>query len=33
LYNWFRDSGKAMNELLRRDPPASGPNAKSAYKA
>ena len=25
LFNWFRDCGKAMNQLLKRDPPSSGP--------
>jgi 4-hydroxy-2-oxoheptanedioate aldolase len=33
LFNWFRDAGKGMNELLKRDPPASGPAAKSGYRA
>jgi 4-hydroxy-2-oxoheptanedioate aldolase len=32
LFNWFRDSGKAMNQLLKREPPASGPDVRSAYK-
>lgn len=33
LFNWFRDSGKAMNELLKREPPSAGPNVKSGYRS
>lgn len=32
LFNWFRDCGKSMNQLLKRDPPAGGPGATSGYK-
>lgn len=33
LFNWFRDSGKALNQLLKREPPASGSAVKSGYRA
>lgn len=33
LFNWFRDCGRAMNDLLKRDPPAAGPQVKSGYRA
>ena len=33
LFNWFRDSGKAMNQILQRDAPAARPDVKSAYRA
>jgi 4-hydroxy-2-oxoheptanedioate aldolase len=33
LFNWFRDSGQAMNKLLKRDPPSTGPAVASGYKA
>ena len=33
LFNWFRDYGKAMNELFKRDPPSAGPDMKSGYRA
>jgi 4-hydroxy-2-oxoheptanedioate aldolase len=33
LFNWFRDCGKAMNQLLKREPPSSGPAVASGYKA
>ncbi len=32
LFNWFRDCGKSMNHLLKREPPNAGPNQKSGYK-
>jgi 4-hydroxy-2-oxoheptanedioate aldolase len=32
LFNWFRDSGKAMNERLKREPPASVANVRSGYR-
>ena len=32
LFNWFRDCGKSMNQLLKREPPNAGPNQKSGYK-
>ena len=31
LFNWFRDCGTAMNQLLKRDPPATGPRVTSGY--
>ena len=33
LFNWFRDCGKAMNQLLSREPPSTGPAVASGYKA
>jgi hypothetical protein len=33
LFNWFRDSGKAMNQLLKREPPSTGPAVASGYRA
>jgi 4-hydroxy-2-oxoheptanedioate aldolase len=33
LFNWFRDCGKSMNQLLKREAPASGPDVKSGYRA
>jgi 4-hydroxy-2-oxoheptanedioate aldolase len=33
LFNWFRDAGKAMNELLKRDAPGPGPSARSGYRS
>ena len=33
LFNWFRDNGKGMNDLLTREPPAAATNVKSGYKA
>jgi 2-keto-3-deoxy-L-rhamnonate aldolase RhmA len=33
LFNWFRDSGKAMNQLLKREPPSAGPSVRSSYRA
>lgn len=32
LFNWFRDCGKSMNQLLKREPPAGGPAETSGYK-
>ncbi len=33
LFNWFRDCGKSMNQLLKRDAPSAGPDVKSGYRA
>ncbi len=33
LFNWFRDCGKSMNQLLKRDAPAAAPDVKSGYRA
>jgi 2-keto-3-deoxy-L-rhamnonate aldolase RhmA len=33
LFNWFRDSGKAMNQLLNRAAPAAAQDVKSGYRA
>jgi 4-hydroxy-2-oxoheptanedioate aldolase len=33
LFNWFRDCGKSMNQLLERQAPAAGPDVKSGYRA
>jgi len=33
LFNWFRDCGKSMNQLLKRETPATGPDVKSGYRA
>lgn len=33
LFNWFRDSGKALNQMLRREPPTVGTDVKSGYKS
>ena len=33
LFNWFRDCGKSMNQLLKRESPAAGPDMKSGYRA
>src|SRR5436190_2393182 len=33
LFNWFRDCGKAMNQVLKREPPSTGPGVVSGYKA
>lgn len=33
LFNWFRDSGKAMNDILHRAPPVAGPGKGSGYKS
>ncbi len=33
LFNWFRDCGKSMNQLLKRDPPSTGPDTTSGYKS
>jgi len=33
LFNWFRDSGKAMNQLLKREPPSAGPSVRTSYRA
>jgi len=33
LFNWFRDCGKAMNQLLKREAPCAAPEVKSPYKA
>ncbi|MFN0051854.1 MAG: HpcH/HpaI aldolase family protein [Planctomycetales bacterium] len=33
LFNWFRDSGKAMNDVLKRDPPSATEGRKSNYQA
>ena len=33
LFNWFRDCGHSMNQLLRRETPASAPQVKSGYRA
>jgi 4-hydroxy-2-oxoheptanedioate aldolase len=33
LFNWFRDCGKSMNQLLKREPPSTGPAVASGYKA
>ena len=32
LFNWFRESGKAMNQILKGDAPAAGPDVKTGYK-
>jgi 4-hydroxy-2-oxoheptanedioate aldolase len=33
LFNWFRDCGQSMNQLLKRESPASAPQVKSGYRA
>jgi 4-hydroxy-2-oxoheptanedioate aldolase len=33
LFNWFREAGKSMNQLLKREPPAEGDRVGSGYKA
>jgi 2-keto-3-deoxy-L-rhamnonate aldolase RhmA len=33
LFNWFRDCGKEMNQLLKRETPASGQGVGSGYKS
>jgi 4-hydroxy-2-oxoheptanedioate aldolase len=33
LFNWFRDCGKAMNQLLKRDAPGAGSSTTSGYKS
>lgn len=33
LFNWFRDCGKAMNQLLQREAPSAMPEFQSRYKA
>ncbi|MSR58627.1 MAG: 2,4-dihydroxyhept-2-ene-1,7-dioic acid aldolase [Planctomycetaceae bacterium] len=33
LFNWFREAGKAMNQLLKREPPSSGQGAGTGYRA
>jgi hypothetical protein len=33
LFNWFRDCGKSMNQILQREAPAAGPEVKSGYRA
>jgi 4-hydroxy-2-oxoheptanedioate aldolase len=33
LFNWFRESGQALNQLLRRDPPATGAGRGAGYRA
>jgi 4-hydroxy-2-oxoheptanedioate aldolase len=32
LFNWFREAGKTMNQLLKREPPAAGPAKTSGYR-
>jgi 4-hydroxy-2-oxoheptanedioate aldolase len=33
LFNWFRDCGRSMNQLLKREPPSAGPNVSSGYRS
>jgi 4-hydroxy-2-oxoheptanedioate aldolase len=33
LFNWFRECGKTMNQLLKREAPAAAPDVKSGYRA
>ena len=33
LFNWFRDCGKSMNQLLKREAPAAAQDVKSGYRA
>jgi 2-keto-3-deoxy-L-rhamnonate aldolase RhmA len=33
LFNWFRDCGQAMNDLLQRSSPSAAPKAQAQYKA
>jgi 4-hydroxy-2-oxoheptanedioate aldolase len=33
LFNWFRDCGKSMNQLLKRETPGTDDRTKSGYKA
>jgi 4-hydroxy-2-oxoheptanedioate aldolase len=33
LFNWFRDCGQSMNQLLKREVPAAAPEVKSGYRA
>ena len=33
LFNWFRDCGQAMNDLLKRNPPSAVPKVQARYKA
>ncbi|MBS0263158.1 MAG: 2,4-dihydroxyhept-2-ene-1,7-dioic acid aldolase [Planctomycetes bacterium] len=33
LFNWFRDAGKTMNQLVKREPPAGDATVKSGYRS
>jgi 4-hydroxy-2-oxoheptanedioate aldolase len=33
LFNWFRDCGQSMNQLLKRESPAAAKDVKSGYRA